>query len=49
MDDAGIRCLSTHNGGESFTPDGIAHAIELNSILGSQFHRVCQRRESEDD
>lgn len=37
MDDAGIRCLSTHNGGESFTPEGLPHAIELNHILGSQF------------
>lgn len=37
MDDAGIRCLSTHNGPESFTPDGIAHAIELNGIVGSRF------------
>jgi sugar phosphate isomerase/epimerase len=37
MDDAGIRCLSTHNGSESFTPDGIAHAIELNGIIGSRF------------
>ncbi len=37
MDDAGIRCLSTHNGAESFTPDGVAHAIELNGIIGSQF------------
>jgi sugar phosphate isomerase/epimerase len=37
MDDAGIRCSSTHNGPESFTPDGTAHAIELNSIIGSQF------------
>jgi sugar phosphate isomerase/epimerase len=37
MDDAGIRCSSTHNGPESFTPDGIAHAIELNHIVGSQF------------
>jgi sugar phosphate isomerase/epimerase len=37
MDDAGIRCLSTHNGSESFTPDGIAHAIELNGIIGSHF------------
>jgi sugar phosphate isomerase/epimerase len=37
MDDAGIRCLSTHNGPESFTPDGMAHAIELNQIIGSQF------------
>jgi len=37
MDDAGIRCFSTHNGGESFTPDGIGHAIELNNIIGSRF------------
>lgn len=37
MDDAGIRCLSTHNGPESFTPEGIEHAIELNHIIGSQF------------
>ena len=37
MDDAGIRCWSTHNGPESFTPDGIAHAIELNGIIGSRF------------
>ncbi len=37
MDDAGIRCSSTHNGPESFTPDGMAHAIELNNIIGSQF------------
>ena len=37
LDDAGIRCLSTHNGSESFTADGVARAIELNQILGSQF------------
>jgi sugar phosphate isomerase/epimerase len=37
LDDAGIRCLSTHNGPQSFTPDGIARAIELNGIIGSQF------------
>jgi len=37
MDDAGIRCLSTHNGGESFTAEGLKHAIELNHIIGSQF------------
>ena len=37
MDDAGIRCFSTHNGPESFTPDGIGHAIELNGIIGSRF------------
>lgn len=37
MDDAGIRCLSTHNGPESFTPEGVQHAIELNQIIGSRF------------
>jgi len=37
MDDSGIRCFSTHNGSESFTPDGLAHAIELNTIIGSKF------------
>ncbi len=37
MDDAGVRCLSTHNDGQSFTPEGIAHAIELNHIIGSRF------------
>ncbi len=28
---------STHNGGETFTADGMDHAIELNTILGSKF------------
>jgi len=37
LDDLGIRCLSTHNGPESFTADGLAHAIELNHTLGSRF------------
>ncbi len=37
LDDAGIRCLSTHNGPESFTPDGLSHAIEINNIIGSRF------------
>ena len=37
LDDLGIRCLSTHNGPESFTADGISHAIELNQAIGSQF------------
>src|SRR5437867_8937640 len=36
MDDLGLRCLSTHNGFESFTPgENFAHAIELNQILGA--------------
>jgi len=38
MDDLGLRCLSTHNGFESFTPaDNLAHAIELNQILGTRY------------
>ena len=37
MDDLGLRCYSTHNHFDSFTPgEGIAKAIELNQILGSR-------------
>jgi sugar phosphate isomerase/epimerase len=37
MDDLGLRCYSTHNHIESFTPgDKLAKAIELNQILGSR-------------
>src|ERR1035437_2654066 len=38
MDDLGLRCYSTHNGFESFTPgDNMVHAIELNQILGTRY------------
>ncbi len=38
MDDLGLRCYSTHNGIQSFTPgDGMAKAIELNQILGVKY------------
>ena len=38
LDDLGLRCYSTHNGFESFTPgEKMAHAIELNQILGARF------------
>jgi len=37
MDDLGIRCNSTHNGGASFTSTGLPHAIELNQILGTKY------------
>ena len=37
LDDLGIRCLSTHNGPQSFTADGLSHAIELNQAIGSKF------------
>src|SRR3954469_19458904 len=38
MDDLGLRCYSTHNGFESFTPgEKMTHAIELNQILGTRY------------
>ena len=37
MDDAGVRCLSTHNGPKSFSDDGMQKAIDLNKILGAKF------------
>ena len=37
LDDLGIKCLSTHNGGPSFTQDGLKKAIELNQIIGSKY------------
>lgn len=37
MDDIGLRCYSTHNHIESFTPgDTMGKAIELNQILGAR-------------
>lgn len=36
LDELGIRCLSTHNSPNSFTPEGIQKAIDLNQILGSK-------------
>ncbi len=37
MDDLGLRCFSTHNHLESFTPgEGMAKAIELNQIIGAR-------------
>jgi sugar phosphate isomerase/epimerase len=32
-----LKCHSTHNGGPSFTPDGLKKAIELNQIIGSTY------------
>ena len=37
LDEVGMRCSSTHNGGESFAGAGIQKAIDLNSILGSKY------------
>ena len=36
LDEVGVKCLSTHNGAESFTGAGIQKAIDLNSIIGSK-------------
>jgi len=37
MDDVGIKCLSTHNGAQSFRPEGIQKAIDLNQAIGSKY------------
>jgi sugar phosphate isomerase/epimerase len=37
LDDLKIRCLSTHNGANAFTPEGVQKAIELNQILGAKY------------
>jgi sugar phosphate isomerase/epimerase len=37
LDDTGMKCFSTHNGANSFDPDKIDKAVELNNILGSKF------------
>jgi sugar phosphate isomerase/epimerase len=36
LDDLGIKCPSTHNGGNSIVGDGMKKAIELNQIIGSK-------------
>jgi sugar phosphate isomerase/epimerase len=37
LDDLSVKCYSTHNGPESFKPDGMAKAVELNQIIGSKY------------
>ena len=37
LDDLGVKCLSTHNNGPSFTDEGLKKAIELNQIIGSKY------------
>ena len=37
LDGLGMTCLSTHNGPQAFTGEGIPKAIELNRILGSKY------------
>jgi sugar phosphate isomerase/epimerase len=37
LDDLGLRCYSTHNGLQSFAPEGLQKAIELNKVLGTKY------------
>jgi sugar phosphate isomerase/epimerase len=37
LDDLGLHCYSTHNSTESFQPNGINKAIELNQALGTRY------------
>ena len=37
LNDLGVRCYSTHNSLQSFTPEGLEKAIELNKILDTHF------------
>jgi sugar phosphate isomerase/epimerase len=37
LDDLNVKCLSTHNSAQSFTPEGVKKAIELNEIIGSRY------------
>jgi sugar phosphate isomerase/epimerase len=37
LDDLGIKCLSTHNGLNSLSAEGLPKAIELNQIIGSKY------------
>jgi sugar phosphate isomerase/epimerase len=37
LDELGIRCYSTHNGLNSFTPEGLSKALDLNKTLGCRY------------
>lgn len=37
LDDLKLRCYSTHNGPQSFKPEGIGKAMDLNKILGTRY------------
>jgi sugar phosphate isomerase/epimerase len=37
LDDLGIKCLSTHNGANAFTEEGLKKAIDLNQAIGSKY------------
>jgi len=37
LDELGIHCYSTHNGLNSFTPEGLGKAMDLNKTLGCRY------------
>jgi sugar phosphate isomerase/epimerase len=37
LDELGIHCYSTHNDLDSFTPEGLSKAMDLNKTLGSRY------------
>jgi len=37
LDELGIHCYSTHNGLKSFSPEGLAKALDLNKTLGCRY------------
>ena len=37
LDDAGLKCHSTHNSASVLAPEGMKKAIELNQIIGSKY------------
>src|SRR4029077_13633983 len=37
MDEAGVRCYSTHNSSSYFTPENLKKARDMNLILGSKY------------
>jgi sugar phosphate isomerase/epimerase len=37
LDELGVKCYSTHNGLQSFSPEGLEKAIDLNKILGTHY------------
>ena len=41
MDDAGVKCFSTHNNLSNFDDPNIAKTVELNQILGSRYPIVA--------
>jgi len=43
LGDLGLKCSSTHNAMDSYQPEGMGKAIELNQILGSRYLMNARR------